>query len=233
MGNISVSLPSDGQTIDAADYNTPINTIVGAINGGLDDSNIASGAAIAGSKLADAAVTSTKINFGGSGAGVWWEEIARTSLSVAGDTITVNSIPARAFLCVKIFIIATGGTARPQLRFNNISTATYAWSHLYNSAGTALFDNQVSQTAMNLDGGNIVSGGSGIYTLEVSNPSTNSKQLTGQSNNDSTVAATTSPVALMLTGKWVSNDQVTRIDIINGGGGDFAIGSKVIVLGHD
>lgn len=41
MGTISVSLPSDGQTIDAADYNVPINTIVSEINGGLDSDNIA------------------------------------------------------------------------------------------------------------------------------------------------------------------------------------------------
>jgi hypothetical protein len=41
MATISVSLPSDGQTIDAADYNTPISTIVTEINGSLDSDNIA------------------------------------------------------------------------------------------------------------------------------------------------------------------------------------------------
>lgn len=51
MGTVSVSLPSDGQTIDAADYNTPINTIVSEINGGLDENN-----------LSDGSVTSEKLN---------------------------------------------------------------------------------------------------------------------------------------------------------------------------
>lgn len=71
MATISVSLPSDGQTIDAADYNTPINTIVNEINGNLDNANIKTGAAIATAKLAtdagiatgmiaDAAVTPAK-----------------------------------------------------------------------------------------------------------------------------------------------------------------------------
>lgn len=41
MGTISVSLPSDGQTIDAADYNVPINTIVSTINGSINADNIA------------------------------------------------------------------------------------------------------------------------------------------------------------------------------------------------
>lgn len=63
MANISVSLPSDGDTIDVADYNTPITTIVEEINGGLDDSNIASDAAISGSKLGNDSVTSSKIDF--------------------------------------------------------------------------------------------------------------------------------------------------------------------------
>lgn len=43
MATISVSLPSDGDTIDAADVNTPINTIVSAINGNLDSNNISAG----------------------------------------------------------------------------------------------------------------------------------------------------------------------------------------------
>ena len=42
MGLISVSLPSDGTTIDAADYNVPITTIVNTINGNITGDNIAS-----------------------------------------------------------------------------------------------------------------------------------------------------------------------------------------------
>lgn len=61
MGTISVSLPSDGDTIDAADYNTPINTIVNLANGNIDNANIAAAAAIAGTKLADSAISTAKI----------------------------------------------------------------------------------------------------------------------------------------------------------------------------
>ncbi len=61
MGTVSVSLPADGTGADVSDYNTPITTIVNEINGSLDNSNIASGAAIAGSKLADSAITAEKI----------------------------------------------------------------------------------------------------------------------------------------------------------------------------
>lgn len=60
MGTISVSLPSDGTTADVSDYNTPLTTIVNEINGNLDNSNLATNAAIAGTKIADAAITPAK-----------------------------------------------------------------------------------------------------------------------------------------------------------------------------
>ena len=90
MANISVSLPSDGETIDVADYNTPINTIVNEINGGLDNSNIAAAAAIAGSKLADATVTNAKLATGaGEPGGAWitWTP-TWTNLTVGNGTLT-------------------------------------------------------------------------------------------------------------------------------------------------
>lgn len=84
MANISVSLPSDGETIEVADYNTPINTIVNEFNGGIDDSNIASGAAISGSKLADKTVTTGKMD-GGSTDGVL---LTDASGNVTGGKVT-------------------------------------------------------------------------------------------------------------------------------------------------
>lgn len=52
MGTVSLTLPSDGQTIDASDVNNPLNTLAAEINGQLDNSNIKSGAAIDRSKIA-------------------------------------------------------------------------------------------------------------------------------------------------------------------------------------
>ena len=52
MGTVSLTLPSDGQTIDASDVNNPLNTLAAEINGQLDNSNIKTGAAIDRSKIA-------------------------------------------------------------------------------------------------------------------------------------------------------------------------------------
>lgn len=98
MSTISVSLPSDGSTADVSDYNTPINTIVDAINGGLDNSNIASGAAIATSKLADdagittakiaaGAVTQAKLDTAAGGIGAAWQSWTPTWTNVSGGTL--------------------------------------------------------------------------------------------------------------------------------------------------
>lgn len=53
MGLITVPQVSDGDTAEASDINTPVNTIANEFNGNIDNSNIKSGAAIATSKLAD------------------------------------------------------------------------------------------------------------------------------------------------------------------------------------
>lgn len=60
MGTVSTTLPSDGQTIDASDVNTPINAILSEFNGNIDDDNIKTGANINGSKLLDASITGAK-----------------------------------------------------------------------------------------------------------------------------------------------------------------------------
>jgi hypothetical protein len=88
MSNISVSLPSDGETIEVSDYNTPITTIVNEINGNLDNSNIDAAAAIAGSKLADNSVTADKIDFATfSGTTTQWRTWTPTLTNFVG---TVN-----------------------------------------------------------------------------------------------------------------------------------------------
>lgn len=85
MATISVSLPSDGSTADVADYNTPITTIVNAINGGLDNTNLASGAAISGSKIADNSIDLEAKASADTG----WREVTDSWSYASATTITV------------------------------------------------------------------------------------------------------------------------------------------------
>lgn len=62
MGNVNFTPITDGSTADAADVNTPLQTIYDEFNGGIDNSNIDVSAAIATSKLADdAGITTGKL----------------------------------------------------------------------------------------------------------------------------------------------------------------------------
>lgn len=88
MGTISVSLPSDGTTADVADFNTPINTIVNEINGELDNANIASDAAIDGSKLANASITNAKLSTTTGELGGVWTDWTPTLVNISGGTLT-------------------------------------------------------------------------------------------------------------------------------------------------
>jgi hypothetical protein len=91
MATISVSLPSDGETIDASDYNTPINTIVNEFNGNIDNNNIKSAAAIDGSKIADASITPNKLDLDVGSATVTTSETT-TSTSYTDLTTTTDSV---------------------------------------------------------------------------------------------------------------------------------------------
>jgi hypothetical protein len=53
MGLVSPTQSSPGDTIEADDINTPINQLAAVINGGIENSNINSSAAIDGSKVTD------------------------------------------------------------------------------------------------------------------------------------------------------------------------------------
>lgn len=61
MGLVSPAQSADGQTIEAADINNPINTIANEFNGNIDNDNIKAAAGIAGTKIADGAITNAKL----------------------------------------------------------------------------------------------------------------------------------------------------------------------------
>lgn len=230
MSVINLSLPADGETIEAADYNSPINTWLTDYNGNITNDNISASAAIAGSKLSNSSVAAGKIDFGGAGVGVWWEEIGRTTLGVAADTITVSSIPARTHLLFIIFTLNTGGTHNVGVRFNSDSAASYAYRFSDNGAVDVTGP---SQTELGVASGTV---SQLSYTvLEALNVAASEKVVMGQSVRQGTAGAANVPTKFEMMGKWANTSaQINRIDVVNTAGtGDYAAASKVIVLGHN
>jgi hypothetical protein len=63
MGLVSPTQSSPGDTIEAADINTPINQLAAVINGSIETANIAD-SAVSTAKVVDSAVTYTKVAAG-------------------------------------------------------------------------------------------------------------------------------------------------------------------------
>ncbi len=87
MTLVSPTQVSDGTTADAADINTPVNQLAAVINGNIDNSNIVSGAAIDGAKLA-----ANSIDIGAK-ASTWdgWIAVSDTWTYASATTVTVPS----------------------------------------------------------------------------------------------------------------------------------------------
>jgi hypothetical protein len=180
--------------------------------------------------LADSAVTSAKIPSGAvtfdKTAGIWWEEIGRVTLSSAGDTLNTGTVPAKRYLRV-LCSLFNSGSITPVVTFNSDAGANYA--ERYNFSGT--FGSSLNVNNI----GNISNGGAVpvFFTIDMHNQASIPKHGTvhGSYGNN---AAGTAPDFIDFWFKWVNtSNQITSIQVVNTSTGDFAIGSELVVLGHN
>lgn len=252
MTHVTPTVPSEGEEANASDVSIPVQQIADVVNGDLDDSNInyVSGSKIVDgtivtSKLADTAVTTAKITDANITTAKiaddavtdnkldyprWWQELARTTLSVAGDTITVNSIPARKYLKVILLVLSPGQNIGVRITFNNVTTTQYSFRKSDNGGA----DTTTASSAY-LEPTSAATLYSVFAEIKIHNFATYEKLLYGDIVMSTATGSGAAPqVKQEFTGRWANtSDQITRIDVTNPGTGDFAIGSEVIVLGHD
>lgn len=158
-------------------------------------------------------------SFTGEG-GIWWEELGRTILGSAADTISVANLPERKYLKVITRLIQSGNITS-NLRFNNDSGTNYAFVR---DSG-----NSVSQTSIGTGNSSLDQ----VTVWDITNLSSSPKTVVGITNFGSASAAV-APIRDTTVGKWHNtSSQISRVDAINIGSGDFASGSEVIVLGHN
>lgn len=192
--------------------------------GAVDNAAVLASNVVETSKIPDGAVTPAKLSTAPSGFGM--QEIARTTLSTAGDTITVNSIPVRDHIKILIGYIASGGTADTSFRINNLSSAIYRMTYNASPAISTGTDTG-AVTSLPVESGVVASGVKGYCVIDMWNASGGRRI-----GNMVTVSDTTSVLA-WLRGSFIidTSSQMTRFDLINAGTGDFGVGSEVIVLG--
>lgn len=159
-----------------------------------------------------------------------WEVLGSLTLSSAGDTISLPSLPARKNLRIFFDVLATGGNLLPGLRFNNDSANNYSFQYSTNYAASA----QVLNTPQIQSVCATVTSGHHVGMVECVNVANRRKLLQGTALNDNDAGAGSSVNIIDSGMKWSNTSaQITRIDLINFSTGDFAIGSQLVVIGAD
>jgi len=140
MGTISLTLPQDGDTIEAGDVNTPLNTIKDVINGNLDSDNLASNA-VTTAKITNSNVTSQKVSltYGAStesisgATGASWADIG-TGFSI---TTPVNNCVVWVCFAGLLTVVGATDTARISIGVGGAGQEGVWYSQYTNVASTA------------------------------------------------------------------------------------------------
>lgn len=159
----------------------------------------------------------------------WWEELGRTTLTSVGSTITITGIPARKYLKIIGNLVDNGSAITGTMTFNNDSTANYAQT---NSTAGGADGSLASQNSL------VVAVDSAatprIFEMEVVNNTAKEKLFQGHAISQGAAGAATVPIRREINGKWANTStQITRVDVQTSTANNFAVGSEVIVLGHD
>lgn len=238
-------------TISSSQMNADMDTLYTEFNGAITSANLAS-RGITTSKITDAnvttakfatgavtpaklnadAVTAAKIDWASTGAdaGIWWEELGRTTLGSNGDTIAVSTFTAKKYLMILAYCIPTGGTINLSLRFNGDSGNNYSNRASDNGAADGT---TVSNSSTTFHASAAASRQFGF--ADVLNVATQTKLVSSMHIHNNTTGAASAPSRSERASKWVNTtDSITSLSIINTSGtGDYATGSEVVVLGHD
>jgi len=158
-----------------------------------------------------------------------WGKAGSTTLSSAGDLITVDSLPNNKSIMI-LNNVFSSGTGKLEPKLNNDSGSNYAARYALDGAS------EVTLTSSN-DFENTTGGFTNGLTFHVQylvNISTEEKLLISHSCEVETTGAGTAPRKREYVGKWVNtSDAVSRYDVPNVHTGDFTADSNSTVLGSD
>lgn len=159
----------------------------------------------------------------------WWEEIGRTTLGSAADSITVSSLPAKKYLKVLILLLDTGGTVSGFMTFNSDTGTNYTRRDSdENGADTATASTSSIRAS--------ASAGAWAHLVELNilNVSAEEKLVMGHAVGGNTAGDSAVNRRTDISGKWDNvAAQISAITISNGGTGDYNTGSEIVVLGHN
>lgn len=176
----------------------------------------------AGTGFSNDAIPASAINF----TGLWGEEIGRTTLVAASNTITTPALPNMKYLNIVVYAIDTGGTIDVWLRFNSDASTNYSFIRSVNGGAESP---STSSSAI-------------VVVSAIGSPSTSYVNLTNIVSQNKIAYCTSIargiagaanlPLRAEGCGKWAGSPVISTVSAVNGSGsGQFAIGSQIIVYG--
>ncbi len=155
-----------------------------------------------------------------------WAVLGETTLTSSADVITVDSIAVKKHLVVQAKLLRSGNI-EAAIRFNNDSGNNYSTKYSVN-------DSESSGTNKSSIDTNLTAAGNEFATYNIFNEATKEKLVISELVDSNTSGAGNAPQRVEVVGKWTNtSNAITRVDLINVGGGDFAAGSEVVVWGDD
>lgn len=154
--------------------------------------------------------------------------LGRTTLTVAGDVVTVSGLPSTRYLYITASLLQSGAIL-PQLTFNNDTGLNYSMRRSTDGAADVTAIN-----AANIALRGASSTADQIINAWIINLAANEKQVNSWISNFNAAGAGSIPERSECVGKWVNTtDAINRIDLTNPSAGDFAIGSELLVFGFN
>lgn len=192
-------------------------------DGAVDSAAVLASNVVETDKILNDAVTDDKLDYPR-----WYQQIGRQTLESSGDTITISGLPARKYLCVVISLLDTGGTINASLRFNGDTGNNYAVRASTEGAADA------TATSASSIGMTQTGAFPHFVVMEIVNIGAKEKVFYARTVTSGTSGAGNLPGRVETSGKWANTaNQISSITLTNSGTGDFAIGSEIVVLGHD
>lgn len=156
---------------------------------------------------------------------IWWQELGRTTLTSTANTLASPTITPTKYLHVLISVI-NSGAINLSLRFNSDSGNNYAY-RLSSPSGET---DSTSQSAILFNNGSQPV----FATADIVNISAQEKIMVLDMADAGTAGATNLPGRVFMSAKWAgTSSAITDISVVNSAGGTMAIGSEIIVLGHN
>lgn len=185
-----------------------------------------------GTFIENDAILARHIDWASTGAngGVWTEEIGRTTLGVAGDTISIASVATRKYTRLYIAVKAITNNISVALQFNGDTGNNY--NNRSSANGGA--DSTATTQASILIGGQVAAGATIRCIVDITNVLGDEKTISFVTVESGAAGAGNATDRRIGSGKWADTSAaITRVDVINTAAGDYTITSEAVDTAHN